>query len=541
MLALAELARIAAVFYHPAVLSPPAEFFRSANAAHCQLMIVSFRRLMIVLAASLVLSGCRAAWPFAARELNVSETTVAAKPTAEPPSPATPTAPPAEESQASFNAPAPTPPITPISAATPGAASTAEQAFAQVLADIEELGRTDPAAQQQLLKQLQTAKPAHYALVVQQFKAAYAYSRELRQRSRPEPPLPVEVLPHEETLPVEPASRSDDTQPRLLPEPLSKLDDPRSARPDVEEPAKATRTPIAEKTSLRAIDPRRDRSVDVAVDLSSPALSKSSAVIQADYEQDAESDEPKVIPTSASSQRIDESWEQSLTRAIDGLLVETREPPQSTDDLHQRLRLRLLELAADRQEAALTPIEGLSSGEQDYWSKQFFALATLLDHQAQPDEKRRATAASVHLADAVNELGELCPLIVRNMVFCSQIHGYGAYVPLTSTTFKPGQRLSLYAEVDNYRSISTPQGFHTALSTSYQILDAAGNRADGNEFPTIDDYCLRRRRDFHTQYGITVPAHLSPGRYQLQLTIKDQHANKLGHATVEFEIAGTGS
>ena len=538
MLASAELARLAAVFYDPAVFSHPAAFFRSANSALGPLMLVSFRTLLVpVFAATLALPGCRAAWPFAARESSVSETTVAAKPAADPPSPTAP----AEESQASFTASSPSPPITPMSAATPGAAPAAEQAFARILGDIEELGRTDPAAQQQLLKQLQTAKPAHYALVVQQFKAAYAYSRELRQRSRPEPPLPVEALPPEENSPVEPASRSDDIQPRLLPEPLSKVDAPRSERLEGEPPAESTRMSLAENSSLRAIDPRRDRSVDDAAEMSTPAPSKSPSVIQAVYEQDTGPAKPKVVPASASSPPVDENWEQSLTRAIDGLSVATRESPQSTEDLHQRLRLRLLKLAAGRHEAPLAPIEGLAPGEQDYWSKQFFALATLLDHEAQPDGQRRATAASVHLAEAVDELGELCPLTVRNVTFCSQIHGYGAYEPLSSTTFKPGQRLSLYAEVDNYCSISTPQGYHTALATSYEILDAAGNRVDGSEFPTIDDYCLRRRRDFHTQYGITLPAHFSPGKYQLQLTIKDQHANKLGHATVEFEIVGKGS
>ncbi|MEX2170602.1 MAG: hypothetical protein WD851_14905 [Pirellulales bacterium] len=499
-------------------------------------MIALFRNWMLLFTALIALPGCRAAWPFAASETAVSETTVAAKaPIADLPAPASP-APSVEESQASFNAPSASTPRTPIASATPGAEPTAEQAFSQVLADIEELGRTDAAAQQQLLKQLQTAKPAHYGLVVQQFKAAYAYSRELRERSRPEPPLPMEALPREGFAPVEPASQSDDAHPRLLPQPLGKLDAPRARRIETEEPAEAPSHHAA--SSLHAIDPRDDRSVDSVTEVSEPAPSKLSGVVHAVYERDAEPAESQVVPASASSPKAEESWEQSLGRAIDGLSIATREPAQSTDELHERLRLRLLELAAGRQEAALAPVDGLSTGEQDYWSKQLFTLATLLDCQAQPDDKRRAAAANVHLAEAANELAELCPLTVRNVVFCSQIHGYGAYEPIATSTFKPGQRLSLYAEVENYRSLSTPQGFHTALSTSYQILDAAGNRSDGNEFPTIDDYCLRHRRDFHTQYGITLPASLTPGKYQLQLTIKDQHANKLGHATTEFEIGG---
>jgi hypothetical protein len=422
------------------------------------------------------------------------------------------------------------PPTSPV---LPAPAPTAEQAFAQVLGDIEELGRTDPDAQQQLLKQLQSAKPAHYSLVVQQFKAAYAYSHELRQRSRPEP-LPVDPPPVESS-PVEPTSRSDETQqPRLLPEPLGKLDDPRAARKFDEMPENEQQLAHDQVTPLRTIDPRRNQLADHVTE---PARDRPSAVVHADYEEELVSEESAVVPASAVSTKTNESWEQSLTRAIDGLSITTRGPAESTDDLHQRLRLRLLELAAGRHDAALAPIDGLSTDEQDYWSKQLFAIATLLDHQTQPDQKRRASAACVQLADAAGELSEMCPLTVRNLTFCSQIQGYGAYEPLAVTTFAPGQRLSLYAEVDNFRSVSTPQGYHTALNTSYQILDSTGNRVDGNDFPTIDDYCLRRRRDFHTQYGITLPKQLAPGKYQLQLTVKDQHANKLGHTTIDFDVA----
>ena len=77
-----------------------------------------------------------------------------------------------------------------------------------MIGDIAELGEIDPAAQQQLLKQLQAAKPAHYPLVVQQFKSAYAYSRELRARSRDEELLPLDTYP---------AVANENAEPRLLP------------------------------------------------------------------------------------------------------------------------------------------------------------------------------------------------------------------------------------------------------------------------------------------------------------------------------------
>lgn len=499
-------------------------------------MLASIRNQLLLFVACTTSIGCRTAWPFAARDAAKPETQIVHQ-TTEPLEPAAPVIAPAiEESQASFTSlqemgtPTQTPAVAGSKQVSP------EQAFAQVLGDIQELGRTDPAAQQQLLKQLEFAKPAHYPLVVRQFKAAYAYSRELRERTRSESAYSVEPLTPEGISPPQPASPSEHPGPRLLPEPTGDLNESRPLLPHLKESEVKSESASKVRTaSLQDIDPRHTANIDVLPEAIEPK-SNPSTVDFATYDEGLETELPKVKPTSTAATTTTEAWDDALDRAIYGLSASTRDEPQSTSDLHARLRLRLLELAAGRQEAALEPVDGLSNGEQEYWSKQLFALSAMLDHETQPDDKRRAAAACLHLTDAASELGELCPLAVRNLTFCSQIHGYGAYEPLPGTTFESGERLTIYAEIDNCRSVSTPQGFHTSLVTSYQILDASGNRLEGNEFPTIDDHCLRRRRDFYSQYGITLPKQLEPGKYQLKLSIKDQHSGKLGHATVDFEI-----
>jgi hypothetical protein len=60
----------------------------------------------------------------------------------------------------------------------------------------------------------------------------------------------------------------------------------------------------------------------------------------------------------------------------------------------------------------------------------------------------------------------------------------------------------------------------------------------GGEIPDVNDCCRSRRRDFHIQYGITLPENLAPGPYRLQLVIKDRQSDKRGQATVAFEIQG---
>ena len=154
-------------------------------------------------------------------------------------------------------------------------------------------------------------------------------------------------------------------------------------------------------------------------------------------------------------------WQQHLNLAIDDLNARVADGPRSTAEVHQFVSLRLLELLAGDTEAALKPIPNVSTEEQDYWSGQIFALATFLDHHRQPDDKRRAAASVVHLDEAVGHLRELGTLSLRNLAFCKNVYGYGAYEPINNPTFSAGQQVTLYLEVENYHSESTQKGYTT--------------------------------------------------------------------------------
>jgi hypothetical protein len=200
------------------------------------------------------------------------------------------------------------------------------------------------------------------------------------------------------------------------------------------------------------------------------------------------------------------------------------------------MRLRMLMLMAGLENDSLTPIPGASSTEQDYWSKQLFALSTYFDSTRQPDMKQRAAGSLVHLDAARAKLAELATLQVRNLTFVDSVDGYGLYEVHEAARFKPGDQVNLYAEVDNFRSESTKDGYRTALATSYEVVDPQGHRVDGAQFPEVEDICRNQRRDFHMQYGVALPTRIYPGKYELRLIITDQLSNKIGQATLPFEI-----
>jgi hypothetical protein len=233
-----------------------------------------------------------------------------------------------------------------------------------------------------------------------------------------------------------------------------------------------------------------------------------------------------------------DDWRPLVDLAAEELALSVPPTPTTTAEVHQHITLRILRLLTGDTEKALEPIPHVSPMEQDFWSRQLFALATYLDHHAQTDDKRRAAATVTHLDEAVSSLRELGSLSVRNLSFCKNVYGYGAIETYEADRFLPGEQVTLYVEVENYHSRSTEKGYCTSLGSTYEILNEDGARVDGAEIPDVDDCCRSRRRDFHIQYGLTLPEKLAPGRYRLNLLIKDRQSDKIGQANVAFEIRG---
>jgi hypothetical protein len=104
--------------------------------------------------------------------------------------------------------------------------------------------------------------------------------------------------------------------------------------------------------------------------------------------------------------RRGDDWRALVESAAADLSRRTSASPATTAEVHQHASLRMLHLLAGDTEKALEPIPHISPVEQDYWSRQIFALATYLDHHSQTDDKRRAAASVIHLDQAVSSLRE---------------------------------------------------------------------------------------------------------------------------------------
>jgi len=230
------------------------------------------------------------------------------------------------------------------------------------------------------------------------------------------------------------------------------------------------------------------------------------------------------------------AWTDHLHRAAELLEDEAPEPARSAHDMRRHAVLRLLRLAEGEKSAALAPISGIPSAQQDYWSEQLFSLATLLDEGSEMDGRDRAAEARRHLLEAAAKLGELSVLEIHNPVFCTAVNSYGVYDRFDAYEFEPSEKLLLYVEIENFTSEQTAEGYATTLRSSYVIHDARGNQIAEHDFATTEDVCQNRRRDFFMRYLIQLPERIYKGTYTLTLTVEDVRREQFAETKLEFEV-----
>ena len=432
-------------------------------------------------------------------------------------------------------------------AAPPARAPGADRAVAQVdpravdelVAQVAAAERLDPAVREQLTRDLCQTDPALWPAFVQQFRASIAYRRGREQReSAAAAATAQQNVPSASRVPVTPGSESREAASAAM------------ARRDISAPTDRSADAKAnEEVIASSGPPRLGRLIDQDTAEPAAAFPEAGAFVRrAMYESSSpasplardDRDRPGRVTAASQDAPVQEDWRKGMAMAISNLESELRDAPQSAPGVELQARLRMLYLLADRREDALRPIPCASPTVQEFWSQELFGLATWLDSQRVSDLSRRAGQSQPSLAAAVHRLGEMGPLVVRNLVFITEVQSYGIYKPVAKDEFTPGQELLLYAEVENFKSEETPKGFHTVLQASYQIFDSRGQRVAGQELNAVEEHCRNARRDFFLAYRLSLPKRIYAGKHVLQLTLVDQKSQKIGQASIEFSVKDGG-
>ncbi len=432
------------------------------------------------------------------------------------------------------------------------------QAMQQVISELQQVGAVDPVAQDKLMADLKKTNPDLWPMVLQQFRAAAAYKRqeEKRETARKSTPNAAAVpdgkgdgkteanadakadaaSTRHEPVALRPASPHDSApQLALAADPAGNLrieTSPATSPASVVNANSPTAAMLKGQSQpappLQAVAPAVPSViVNIASNASEPARNP---VVTTSYlaPAAAAATAPVAVPVSQAD------WQSHLSAAISAIESQSKNGGKSEADIALQARLRMLYLLAGRRDDAMRPLPTAPKASQDYWSKQIYGLSTWMDSDRTPDTARRAAETKRILSEALGPLGETAPLAVRNLTFCTAVMSYGTIKAFKSSEFSLGQEVLLYAEVDNFLADPTAKGYHTAVKINYQILDARGQRVADHESALIEEYCQAPRRDFFVSYRLFLPKHVTPGRYNLQLTVEDTLGHKVGQSTIDL-------
>jgi hypothetical protein len=248
------------------------------------------------------------------------------------------------------------------------------------------------------------------------------------------------------------------------------------------------------------------------------------------------------IPSTSKGQEAPEldsdSWEEHLEQSIEGLRRQL-----ATADLDERERarlegiLRLMYIAANRQEDALASLDQLSPQQQKFWRSGVAGLLELLSPPSDTTVSRQAKLALRHLRSACHELAVMASLEVRNLAFCRRVESFGRYTEFEPYEFFPEQEVILYAEVGNFIVEEVDDGYESELLGSYQIFDESGRHVGDYDLPLDKQVSRHIRTDYFLPYRVYLPRALAEGNYTIQVTMQDKKGKKFGQTEpVPFRI-----
>lgn len=390
-----------------------------------------------------------------------------------------------------------------------------------VMAEVRRLGSDDPAIQAQLLAELQRSDPSLWPLVVESFRARLAYSRQLVQK---EAMVAQAIAPH-------PPYAHDGGRVETVAGQMGGEQDPAANEPAV------ARLPAIDRHILTPAWPgpnqtgpewARDPVYAVNGSNGSPVVPDAPA---ADVHAVAAS-----TPMPFDAAPAADDWRSSLDRAIELLDAELKQVPADDRFLPELARLRLLQAAAGRAAADMAGWPPGNAPLARFWTSELAAVETMLEAKEGTQAGESWAEARRHLNDAAASLAEAAPLEVHHLAFCRAVRSFGSIERFESQEFDAGQRVLLYAEIENFRAQQTADGYHTSLRSSYEIVDALGRQVMGRESTATEDYCQRPRRDYFIGCDFRLPGSLRTGKYTLTLTVEDLKTGKSGQASIEFTI-----
>ena len=240
------------------------------------------------------------------------------------------------------------------------------------------------------------------------------------------------------------------------------------------------------------------------------------------------------------SQNASSAVETAITELEQQLANWPRTPsgnPQQPLEWRQRQTdLRLLYMIAGRSAESVRVIEALPEEEQEYWQSLMLSMNQYRTAGEGTERTEQLTESLDHLRMAARKLRPLSQLAIRRMMLCGRIDGFGSVVEFPTSTFEPGQRILVYAELQNFQSELTPEGkYRSEFAAVLEFMREGDDEiVDSIRIPQIEDLCDVERTDYFQSFELTLPA--LEGKYLMRIRLRDQLSLQTAESQLEFTV-----
>ncbi len=238
-----------------------------------------------------------------------------------------------------------------------------------------------------------------------------------------------------------------------------------------------------------------------------------------------------------------------LTLVVQDLERELQEWPKSPSGKperpiewrQQQTDLRLLYMVSGRSAEAVRVIDSLPEEEQEFWQSLMMSMNQYRASGIDSTRAEQLTESLDSLRTAAKKLQPLSKLAVRRLMFCDRIDGFGNVNALPTSDFNPGQRVLVYAEVQNFRSELTAEGdYRTEFAALIEFMKEGDDEVSETiRLPQILDRCDVERTDYFHSFELTLPA--LEGSYVVRIRLRDQLSLQTTESQLNFNVRSENS
>ncbi len=214
-----------------------------------------------------------------------------------------------------------------------------------------------------------------------------------------------------------------------------------------------------------------------------------------------------------------------------------------TNDGMAQLALRLLYSQEGREQMAMKPFGSDSDQEVDMQKLvRGVLLTTKINLAGNVEQVQLANEALAVLDEVRQDVADKADLRIPVLKICSEVKGYGRYKELPHNLLTTGQpqEVLVYCELENFKNKKNEEGmYYTDLHAEITLYDEA-YRVIGQPLSedVTDSPSYNKRRDFFLRGPFKLPT-LSPGKYEIVVSIEDKIARKIARAKrYAFEVKG---